>query len=548
MKRLTMILVIVSLLTAVTPAGARQVKQGGKQPIYTITINVVDRTTKAINYQHRNGSTTIDFRGTPLMPAARGEAKVESKQGYMEVEVEFDNLQSATRFGPEFLTYVLWAITPEGRATNMGEVVLNGMKSKLDVTTELQAFGLVVTAEPYFAVSQPSDAVVMENFVRKDTVGKVEEIDAKYELLQRGQYTVNVLPADLKPIALDKNTPLDLYEARNAVRIAKWAGADVFAAESFEKASKLLAQAEAYKTRKAGSRPIAMTAREAVQTAEDARLITLKNQAEALLDQEREASAGREATANAATADARAEASDAERRRAAAEAQADRTTLDAQLAAQRAADEAKALAERTKIDAELAAQRAADEAKALAERTKIDAELAAQRAARDKEAAEAANQQAQKTAAEQSEREKQELRNKLTVQLNSILQTKDSARGLIVNMSDVLFDTGKYSLKPGAREKLAKISGIVLAYPSLALEVEGHTDSVGSDDFNLQLSDNRANSVRDFLVGQGIVRSAIGSHGYGESQPVATNDTAVGRQQNRRVELIVSGEAIGKNQ
>jgi outer membrane protein OmpA-like peptidoglycan-associated protein len=548
MKKLTMILAIVSLLTAVTPAGARQVKQGGKQPIYTITINVVDRTTKAVNYQHRNGSTTIDFRGTPLMPAARGEAKVESKQGYMEVEVEFDNLQSATRFGPEFLTYVLWAITPEGRATNMGEVILNGTKSKLDVTTELQVFGLVVTAEPYFAVSQPSDAVVMENFVRKDTVGKVEEIDAKYELLPRGQYTVNVLPADLKPIALDKNTPLDLYEARNAVRIAKWAGADVSAAESFEKAGKLLAQAEAYKTRKAGSKPIAMTAREAVQTAEDARLITLKNQAEARLDQERADSADREATANAATADARAEANDAERRRAAAEAQANRTTLDAQIAAQRAADEAKALAERTKIDAELAAQRAADEAKALAERAKMDAELAAQRAARDKEAAEAANQQAQKTAAEQSEREKQELRNKLTVQLNSILQTKDSAKGLIVNMSDVLFDTGKYSLKPGAREKLAKISGIVLAYPSLALEVEGHTDSVGSDDFNLQLSENRANSVRDFLIAQGIVRSAIGSHGYGESQPVATNDTAVGRQQNRRVELVVSGEAIGKNQ
>ena len=548
MKKLTMILVVVSLLTALTSAGATQVKQGGKQPIYTITINVVDRTTKAINYQHRNGSTTIDFRGTPLMPAARGEAKVESKQGYIEVEVEFDNLQSATRFGPEFLTYVLWAITPEGRATNMGEVILNGTKSKLDVTTELQAFGLVVTAEPYFAVSQPSDAVVMENFVRKDTRGKVEEIDAKYELLQRGQYTVNVLPADLKPIQLDKNTPLDLYEARNAVRIAKWAGADVSAADSFEKADKLLAQAEAYKTRKAGSKPIAMTSREAVQTAEDARLITLKNQAEARLDREREASAGREATANAATADARAEASDAERRRAAAEAQTDRTTLEAQLAGQRAADLAKAVAERTKIDAELAAQRAADEAKALAERTKIDTDLAAQRAARDKEAAEAANQQAQKTAAEQSEREKQELRNKLTVQLNTILQTKDSARGLIVNMSDVLFDTGKYSLKPGAREKLAKISGIVLAYPSLALEVEGHTDSVGSDDFNLQLSENRANSVRVFLIGQGVVSSAIGAHGYGKSQPVATNDTAVGRQQNRRVELIVSGEAIGKNQ
>src|SRR4029434_3971644 len=261
-------------------ASAAQVPQHSKQPIYTITINVVARTTKAVNYQHRNGSTTIDFRGTPLMPAARGEAKVESKQGYMEVEVEFDNLQSATRFGPEFLTYVMWAITPEGRATNLGEVILNGTKSKLNVTTELQSFGLIVTAEPYFAVSQPSDAVVMENIVRKDTVGKVEEIDAKYELLQRGQYTVNVQPADLRPMALDKKTPLDLYEARNAVRIAKWAGADVAAAESFQKANKLLEQAESYQSRKAGSKPVAMTAREAVQTAEDARLITLKRQEE----------------------------------------------------------------------------------------------------------------------------------------------------------------------------------------------------------------------------------------------------------------------------
>jgi outer membrane protein OmpA-like peptidoglycan-associated protein len=265
-----------------------------------------------------------------------------------------------------------------------------------------------------------------------------------------------------------------------------------------------------------------MTAREAVQTAEDARLITLKNQAEARLAQERAASTGREATAKAAAADARADANQAERERAAAQAQSDRTKLDA-----------------------LAAQRTADDARAKARRSKMDAELAAQRAAIDKEAVEAANQQAKRAAAEQSEREKQELRNKLAVQLNSILETKDSARGLIVNMSDVLFDTGQFSLKPGAREKLAKISGIVLAYPSLMLEVEGHTDSVGTEDLNLRLSENRANSVRDFLIGQGVVRSSIGARGYGESQPVATNDTSTGRQQNRRVELIVSGEVIG---
>jgi outer membrane protein OmpA-like peptidoglycan-associated protein len=533
MRKLKMILAIVALLTAVIPAraappttpGRTQVQQRGKQPIYTITINVVDRTTKAINYQHRNGATKIDFRGTPLMPAAHGEAKVESKQGYIEIEVEFRELQSATRFGPEFLTYVMWTITPEGRAANVGEVILNGTSSKLDVTTELQAFGLVVTAEPYFGVTQPSDVVVLENFVRKDTVGKVEEIDAKYELLQRGQYTVNVLPADLKPIQLDKNTPLDLYEARNAVRIARWAGADVSASDSFEKASKLLAQAEAYKTRKAGSKPIAMTAREAVQTAEDARLITLKSQADARLAQERAAAAGREAAANAAAASARADANDAERERAAAQAQADRNHLDAQLAA----------------------QRAADEAKAQAERSKMDAELAAQRAARDKESVEAANQLARKSAADQSEREKQELRNRLALQLNTILRTQDTARGLIVNMSDILFDTGQYSLKPGAREKLAKISGIVLAYPTLRLEVEGHTDSVGTDQLNMLLSENRATSVRDFLIHEGMAPTSIASRGFGKSQPVATNDTPTGRQQNRRVELVVSGDVIGSS-
>jgi outer membrane protein OmpA-like peptidoglycan-associated protein len=523
MKAVKAVLAMVSLPLAVMSVSATQIPQRAKQPIYTITINVVDRTTKAINYQHRNGATKIDFRGTPLMPAAHGEAKVESKQGYIEIEVEFRNLQSATRFGPEFLTYVMWTITPEGRAANVGEVILNGTSSKLDVTTELQAFGLVVTAEPYFGVTQPSDVVVMENFVRADTVGKVEAIDAKYELLQRGQYTINVLPADLKPIALDSKTPLDLYEARNAVRIARWAGAEESAAESFQKATKLLEQAEAYKTRNAGNKPVSMTAREAVQTAEDARLITLKSQAEARLEQERATSARREANANSKAAAARADAIDAERATAAAQAQTERTRLDAQAAA----------------------ERAMADAKALADRTKLDAELAAQRSARDKADADAANQQALKSAAEQSEREKKELRSKLASQLNLFLDTRDSARGLIVNMSDVLFDSGQFSLKPGAREKLAKISGIVLAYPTLKLEVEGHTDSVGSEDMNVKLSENRASAVRDFLVHEGIVTSSISSRGFGESQPVATNDTAAGRQKNRRVELVVSGDVIG---
>jgi outer membrane protein OmpA-like peptidoglycan-associated protein len=540
MKELKMILAMASLLFVGNAAGAAQelgsagqaqFRQGDSTPIYKITI--VERTAKAINYQHRNGATKIDFSGTPLMSAARGEAKVESKQGYIEIEVEFDNLQSATRFGPEFLTYVMWAITPEGRATNLGEVILNGTKSKLNVSSELQAFGLIVTAEPYFAVTQPSNAVVMENVVRKDTVGKIEEIEAKYELLERGQYTLNVLPADLQPIKLDKKTPLDLYEARNAVRIAKWAGADVAAEESFQKASKLLEQAENYKTRKAGSKPIAMAAREAVQTAEDARLITRKRQAEERLAQERAASADREAQANLATDRARAEADASARGRAQAE------------EIQRLESERRARAE-----AESAA------AQTLAARTAMDAELAAQRAARDKEAAQneseralraASDQaeQARRITAEQAEREKQALRDKLAVQLNLILETRDSARGLIVNMSDVLFDTAKYTLRPVAREKLAKLSGILLAYSSLSLELEGHTDNVGTEEYNQQLSENRANSVRDYLIHEGIASSSVAARGFGEDQAIATNDTAAGRQENRRVELVVSGDVIG---
>ncbi len=510
------ILMIGLLLCVAASASAFQIQQqrSGDNPIYKITINVVERTATAINYRHRGGATTIDFRGTPLLPGARGEAKVESKQGYIEVEVEFDDLQPATRFGPEYLTYVMWAISPEGRATNMGEVILNGTKSKLNVTTELQSFGMIVTAEPYFAVTQPSDVVVMENALRPETKGKIEEIDAKYELLQRGQYVVNIPPGELKPLALDRSTPLDLYEARNAVRIARWSGADTSAADSFKKAENLLQQAEGYHTRKAGAKPVSMAAREAVQTAEDARLIALKRQEEDRLAEERQAAADREAQAKAQ--------------------------------AERAARERQQAQEQNRLEAErrMRAEAERQAAEAQAQKAKAESELAAQRAAleRDRIAAEA---ESARRAADQAEREKAQLRKQLVEQLNLILDTRESARGLIVNMSDVLFDTAKYSLKPGAREKLAKVAGIVLAHPGLMLEVEGHTDSVGSEDYNQKLSEQRAMSVRDFLVQQGINMNAIKAEGFGESRPVATNDEAAGRQRNRRVELIVSGDVIG---
>jgi outer membrane protein OmpA-like peptidoglycan-associated protein len=536
----------------------------GNQPIFRV--NVTARTAKTINYQHRSGATKVDFRGTELLPKARGEAKVESKQGYIEIEVEFDDLQPATKNGAEYLTYVLWAITPEGRTSNLGEILLNGTKSKLNVTTELQVFALLVTAEPYFAVTRPSDLVVMENVVRADTKGKIEEVDAKYELLQRGQYQRLSNPLALKA---DTKVPLELYEARNAVSIARSIGAATFATDSFQKAEKSLAAAEAYHARNAGKKPVIMTSREAVQTAEDARAIAVKRQEELILAVERQASLDRENRAesakNAAQSETERIARQAEAARLQALADSDRLTREKNAQAATAAadaERARADADRAKrdSDARLAqAALAADRAKfnneaALAaaktesDRLKLESDNRANAAKADADRDRAASQAALDAAAKQVaqlEAQKAALRTQLLAQFNSILQTEDTARGLIVNMNDVLFDTAKSTLRPLAREKLAKVAGIVSGHPGLKLDVEGHTDSVGTDEYNQTLSEQRGTSVRDYLTGQGMAAASVTSKGFGESQPIASNDTVPGRQQNRRVELVISGEVIG---
>jgi outer membrane protein OmpA-like peptidoglycan-associated protein len=477
----------------------------GKVPIYRVT--VVERTTKAINYRHRSGPTEVDFRGTDLMPRAKGNATVNSKQGRIEIKARMEKVTPATQFGPEFLTYVLWAVTPEGRPKNLGEVILNGDNSKIEVTTDLQTFGLIVTAEPYFAVTQPSDVVVMENVVTDRTTGTIESIDAHYELIQRGQYVLNVSESDRRPFPLDRKTPLELYEARNAVRIARWTGADTYDPDTLHKAEISLQNAEDALHGKMGKKTVAQNSRDAAQIAEDARLITIRRIEDERLAKERAAAAQREA-------DATAQASQAGSERAAAE----RAKLEA--------DNARLEAERAKAEADAAAQRA------LQEKTEADA-------------ARVAEAERSRQVVAQAEQEKAELREQLRQQLNAILETRETARGLIVNMSDVLFDTGKYTLKPGAKEKLAKIAGIVLGHPGLKLEIEGHTDSVGTDDLNQRLSEQRADAVRNYLVAQGVSLDSITGRGYGKTQPVASNATAAGRQLNRRVELVVSGEVIG---
>ena len=416
MKMLGAFLAVCGLLSAQAPDDLDTVHPS--DAIFTVTS--VSRTAKAINYQHRNGATTIDFAGTSLMPKARGEAKVEGKQGYIEIEVEFDALQPAVRNGAEYLTYVLWAITPEGRTANLGEVLLNGTKSKLNVTTELQVFGLVVTAEPYFSVTRPSDLVVMENVVRADTKGRVEEIDAKYELLEKGQYARLTNPLELK---LDSNVPLELYEARNAVQIAIASGADRYAAETLEKAQTSLNQAQIYQDRNAGKKPVTMHARRAVQTAEDARAIAVVRQNEEALASERQAAADRQQRTEEERAAAQSAADLTERDATAARVEAQnqsdlRRNNEAQTARLKQESDAQAASARAEV-ARLKQESDAQSAAARAEVARLEQENQRQAAAAREEADRAESARAQ------AETEKAELRAQLLQQFSAILETRD---------------------------------------------------------------------------------------------------------------------------
>ena len=474
------------------------VENSGNTPMFRVV--VISRTVQAINYRHRSGASDVEFAGTTLMPSAEGKAKVRSKRGTLEVEAEFGNLQSPTSFGGEYLTYVLWAISPEGRAVNLGEVLVgDNDRSKLTATTDLQAFALIVTAEPYFAVQQPSNVVVLQNVILADTKGTSEVVHAKYELMERGGY----LPTGYKfdPVVLNANLPLEFYEARNALRIAKSEGAEQFAGDSYGHAAQLMKIAEDDAIGgHVEKRPLIAAAREAVQTAEDAREIAVKR-----------IEADRHAAELLASANAQASS----------QAQAANATL--------LKEQADALA--SKAQADMLKNQAASAAAVSAAQADADkARLAAQQAQVNEH---------------QADSDKAAMRAQLSEQLNKILQTRDSARGLIISMSDVLFDTGQYSLKSGAREKLAKVAGILIVYPSLNIQVGGYTDNVGGDDMNQKLSEDRADSVRDYLVQQGVGATSVSAQGFGNTLPVASNDNAAGRQENRRVELVVSGDAIG---
>ena len=485
------------------PAEANPITQ--ENGMYIYRVKVVQRNLDCVNYLHRSGSTTIGFSGTPLLAGGKGEAKVTSERGGITIEAKFEGLTPANGFGKEYLTYVLWAISPDGRAQNLGEVLPAGTKNNIRVTTALQSFGLIVTAEPYFSVSEPSDVVVLQNVIQQDkTSGVLEKVSANYYLLPRGAYAeTSGAHTVANPITRNERSPLELYEADNAVRIAEQTGADKYTPEIMAKAKLDLQNASDIDSNKHGDRKMEITnAREAVERAEDARVSTLRKQA-----------AEREAATVMAKNQAQADAAQSQQQAAQAALDAQKSELQAQQA-------------KLQADQANAAKAEADAARAKAE-------------------ADAAAAQAKAAEASKSAQDANAVREKLREQLNSVLATSETARGLIVNMSDVLFDTGKYTLKPTTQISLAKVAGILEAYPGLKVQVEGYTDSVGTDDLNQKLSDNRAAAVKDFLVSQGVQPGNITSQGFGKNDPVADNTSASGRAQNRRVNMVVSGDAIG---
>ena len=478
------------LCVAVCTASAQSDQQS---PRTEPASDLISRSVKAIGYKVNGGSTKVDLTATDLLPQATGEAKVEAKTGATSIEVSIRNMQQPSKLGAEFLTYVLWAVTPDGRAGNTGEIVINkNGEGKLEATTPAQTFALIITAEPYSLVRVPSEMVVLENETRKNTKGQIFPVN-DFKLMRRAQYEKLGNPLAMTPDL--KTVPLEVYEARNAVDIARSRGADKDAPEIFSKAASSLQKTENALTSKADKKQIVSTARETIQFAEDARALAAQRQEQARIAAERDAAAAK------AKADAEAKADEEAHRQ-------------AELSAAKQAQ--------MKAEADAAAVRAQAEQDAL----------------KAKEAAANAD-------AERARQQANALRAQLLEQFNRILETRDTPRGLVVNMGDVLFDFGKYDLRSEAREKLARLSGIVLGHPGLNLAVEGYTDNVGTDEINMTLSQKRAETVRSYLLEQGLADANVTAQGFGKSSPVADNSTPAGRQKNRRVEIVVSGEVIG---
>lgn len=519
------------LLAALFAAGA--LAQSAQEPF-------VKRTTLAVRYVE-NKKTTVNVNGTSLAPRVIGKADVEYKKNEARIRIKVQNLDNPQTYGVFYTTYVVWAVTPEGQADNLTELP-SGYSAELQAMSTAQTFGLIITAEPHSAVKFPSPKVVAETSLPKNATAGVQTVQAEYKADKGNLYETN----DNDSLKTDYTTPRLILGARRSLDIARKAGAKEFAADEWKQAEgKLNTLEQIWPRNLKDETKFSGMARDVMRLAQVARDQATEREEQARIENERQERLRRLAEAKA----------EAER----AQEEANRVRLEAEKA-RAEAERAKAQAENAKIEAERA-ERAANEERARreaaareAEAVRLRAEESTRRAAAEKAAAEEATRraEAEKTAAraeaerankaaEEAKRERDAAYQKLYVSLSEILDTKRETRGYIVNLGDVLFDTGKATLKPAAREKLSKLAGILLAYPgNLMLEIEGHTDSVGSDELNNKLSQNRAEAVSSYLSEAGVKAEKVKAvRGFGKTKPIATNDTAAGRQQNRRVEVVI---------
>jgi outer membrane protein OmpA-like peptidoglycan-associated protein len=478
------------LLVIFSYVGSAQTVVETRTIVTADTALVAKRSTLAVKYRVNN-DTNVDMAPTGVGKPAWGAANVKHKEGRSRIELEMTNLGHPQRLGAYYTTYVLWAIAPEGQAERLAQLPV---KSKFNIvaTTSFQTFSLIITAEPHGMVSLPSPVIVAENVLRKGTKGGVETSQIEYRGDTGALYLVSA--SDSQPLVADYETPLSVLGARRAVEIARHCGAERFAeAELNEAEVKLAALEHLWPSHRNHEEKYLGMANDVMRLGEHARVKAGERLQEARLNAERRA-AGRMI----------------------AQAQ---TEAESALEAKRRAEDEAELARQKVAQAQTEAERA----KANEELARIDAERA-------------------RLQADQARQERDQAQQRLFVSLSEILETRREARGLIVNLSDVLFDFDKATLKPGAREKLSKLAGILLAYPgSYRIEIEGHTDAVGSDEYNLKLSQARAESVCEFLKQSSIAADRIiAVRGFGKSKPVASNDSDAGRQVNRRVEIIIA--------
>jgi outer membrane protein OmpA-like peptidoglycan-associated protein len=444
-------------------------------------------------------STDVDIVGLSPRPGRIGEADIKRNEGRTRIKLRIDeSLRHPQSLGSLYTTYVLWAVAPEGRTENLAELPPT-QHFDVEATTSFDTFGLIITAEPYAAVSRPGARLVAEGAPRTDTRAQVETATIEYA----------PSPERLagRPDRADFKTPLLVLGAHRAVEMAKAAGASEHADTELREAEvKLTALDQLSHGKKKLSKDAETLARDVMRLAEHARIVTADRQEQARRAEER--TAARTAIRRAETDADRAEAKAAVERENAAQAREDAERADREAAKARASmRDAQDETEHARAD-EVSARTEADRARAEAR---------------------------------EAQQDKAEMQAQLYRSLSAILETRREARGLIVNLSDVLFDFDRASLKPGAREKLSRLSGILLAYPGrYDIEVEGHTDSIGSHEYNLRLSEDRARSVSSYLRDAGIPAARITRvTGFAETRPVASNDNTAGRQMNRRVELII---------